>query len=353
MKNNNILLVGPFGGCNFGDDLILDSLKTFLEPSGFSVKYTKIGCMDNNDNQLSFPNLRKIRFGALLHVNKFDQIIICGGQQLQEPRLPNIFWGHLANIFHFCLISKVFKKKFYVLGTGCDHSFSILGKLMLKFIERNSNEIMLRDEASLCNYNKVNKTSQKSKLIYDLVFLNNFQVSNNHSKFKIIIFISFDLKNIKNREFKYKHLSNIIKYINNQGLSPLICFSDTQQNVDYSFFKDCNKFLSSNLIYSVINPYIYSKTIFLSLIKNSEIIISYRMHPLILGMCNYKKVIPIITCEKINSLVKRFEVKGSIIYKEGSNNVSCDFSFVKDSNYNIILLNKAQSELRSILTKLI
>lgn len=146
------LLVGPYGGANLGDDAIARSLIGHFRAWGWSVAATVfdggLGRDLGADRLEEYPQLRRFRPGALGVVVGCGRVVIGGGQQLQEPRLANPFWGHLANAWHFSRRARRYAKPYLVVGVGVDSSFSPLGRWMLRDLIKAAAYVSVRDEPS-------------------------------------------------------------------------------------------------------------------------------------------------------------------------------------------------------------
>ena len=146
MKKLKILLFGPFGGANLGDDYIAISMLNILKSSddNFEITLTIIEndfsfSNFNNLNFINYPNIRNLEIEVLTTLNQFDFIIVCGGQQLSEPRVKNPLWGLLSNVFWVSQISKLYKIKLLVLSVGVNYPLSIIGRIQIRQIIKSAN----------------------------------------------------------------------------------------------------------------------------------------------------------------------------------------------------------------------
>lgn len=149
----DVLLVGPYGGANLGDDAIaLSFLRSFRE-CRWSVGITLLGPQPElaraADHVEAYPRLRSLRPGALRAVRGYRSVVIGGGQQLQEPRIPNPLWGHLATAWHFAVMAGHHRRPLALVGVGCDERFSPLGRRLLRALVRRSAYASVRDPESM------------------------------------------------------------------------------------------------------------------------------------------------------------------------------------------------------------
>lgn len=332
----NVLLVGPFGGHNLGDDYIRDCLIKLLSSQRFAVNYTTVNS-PRSSNEILLPNLRKFRFGALLNLDKYECIIFAGGQQFQEPRIPNPFYGHLANMFWITFLSTLLKKKVFLLSIGADKKYSIIGRIYIRYILKRACYVSLRDMQSINNLTRFQCKHKQIVFRPDLAFFDclyrNSKKNKSKNKNLFIIYISLDKKHIKSLNYYFWHLSKLIEVLNSCNIIPTVSLSDVAIGGDFRFYQLWGRYSSSNLKVS-IEKYDDLKTRSLvDTIGSYTHVISYRMHPLIAGICAEKYVLPIKTCPKIESLVKLTNSeKCCIDYDENSTtlNLECLLQFIED-----------------------
>lgn len=170
------LVSGPYGGLNYGDDAIALEICNQLHKRGFDV----VLAVNDVDGAKGIYNcvpiverldLRRGHISCIRAIHNCDGIVIGGGEQLSEPRIPNPIWGHLATNFQICILSRVFNKKCALLGVGVDSRISIIGRLILHSMLKLVNFIGVRDPDSQSRLKRFIKSGASVYLGADPVFL--------------------------------------------------------------------------------------------------------------------------------------------------------------------------------------
>lgn len=99
-----VLVAGPYGGLNYGDELILHCIKESLQRAGHipvamssNVAHTESA---HGMRAIGAIDLRRGDLRGLRQVRSFDALVIGGGEQLHEGRLGNFLWGPLPTVAH-------------------------------------------------------------------------------------------------------------------------------------------------------------------------------------------------------------------------------------------------------------
>lgn len=370
MNGRKVLIVGPYGGANLGDDAIGASICHYFIEKGFAVTITTIGGGRfepiNEVKSLQLPFLRKFVVGALSAIKQFDYVVIGGGQQIQEPRIPNPLWGHLANVFHFAIAARLYKKRFFVLGVGVDKKISRIGRFMIRRLYKNSEILMVRDQESRENLRKqIGGDANKVFLGADMVFLSSelwlALVKSAESKgistsflneSEYLVFIpSFDAKHVKDKDQMLLIIRKLSAYVDERGLKLLIMTSDMQPNIDGQVYQYKEQILKNNKNVVFVDHHELSLTIFLAFLSKSKGVISCRMHPIILTLILKVPFFNIVTSPKMIAFMskagshdwiylaelfsKNFEAKldESIMMGFGSNNYN---SFISSERKRLV-----------------
>lgn len=149
-----VLLVGPYGGKNLGDDLILHQVLVELRRLELEVV---VSCSNPDFVAMQFgvetcPLLeyRSWTISSLEVMRTVDAVIIGGGEQLSEPRVINPVWGHLARTAHLCRVARKYGKPVMLWAVGLDKLRSRLSKWLLRqFVFRPGVVACLRDLDSI------------------------------------------------------------------------------------------------------------------------------------------------------------------------------------------------------------
>ena len=149
-----VMVVGPYGGMNLGDDLILHQILRAL--ADFDLQVT-VSCSDPGHIRRLFgvetcPLLeyRSWSTESLRLLDQLDGVIIGGGEQLSEPRVINPLWGHLARTAHLCRAARRRGVPVMLWAVGLDRLRSRLSQALLRqWVFREGVTSCLRDPASV------------------------------------------------------------------------------------------------------------------------------------------------------------------------------------------------------------
>lgn len=152
-KRPRVLLDGPYGKANLGDNAIAYCMSQFLLRNGIDVT---ISCLDPEYIRSSFGleavptlNFRQFDLGILRDVADFDAIIIGGGQQLMEYRIPNPFVGMFARVCHMARAAQKHDIPFVAWSVGMDWPLSALAKFQARRYMGSANSTLIfRDGTS-------------------------------------------------------------------------------------------------------------------------------------------------------------------------------------------------------------
>jgi polysaccharide pyruvyl transferase WcaK-like protein len=155
------LTLGPHGGENLGDELILSSVAAELGSRGFDVTAMS-SSPDLTVNFHGLPavqavNVKHRRFSTLRNLRDFDLIVVAGGEQIAPGRYQNPFWGHLANIAVTSAMARRQGVAFAVVGVGAEEINTRIGRSMLRRVLRNAVFVSARDQPSRDYLEKVGR----------------------------------------------------------------------------------------------------------------------------------------------------------------------------------------------------
>jgi polysaccharide pyruvyl transferase WcaK-like protein len=149
----SILVSGPYGGLNLGDDAIARVICDELVARGARVTLAALDplaawSIHTQAKTVERLNLRRGRLSMLSAIRHADCVVIGGGEQFQEPRLPNPVWGHLATNLQICAAAYGFGRPFATLGVGVDAGLSWPGRRAMAWMLRRSLLAAVRDSDS-------------------------------------------------------------------------------------------------------------------------------------------------------------------------------------------------------------
>lgn len=315
MIRKTIILSGPYGGLNIGDDAIALVLVKQLEKLGLEV----IIASDNVQNmQTLFPKnqiiqrlyLRGLKFETLKYLKNVDGVIIGGGEQFEEPRLPNPIWGHIATNIQLLIFSKFYNKFYGTLAVGFNTKMSKFSRWLIKSFIQKSDFIGVRDIGSLeflshkLNVKDVFLGSdpafllaKRDKQIDKVNIFNKFNIPINS---KIVTIIP---SNDKFHDMKYLSIINsLVQKITKENIYVVYAISDIQKGYDLDIYE--NKLLLENDKTIWLEPKGTNLDSLLELICASDCVISSRMHPLIFSLIQETPMICISRGSKMDNLMK-------------------------------------------------
>ncbi|RLQ87379.1 polysaccharide pyruvyl transferase family protein [Notoacmeibacter ruber] len=152
-RKRRVLLDGPYGYANLGDNAIAYCMSSFLTKAGIDVT---ISCLnpDYIEKSIGLPTLPILDFktlstSVLKAIGEFDAIIVGGGQQLQEHPVPNPFFGMFSRVCHMARVAKALNVPFIAWSVGMDWPLSPLARLMARhYLGSDNVTLILRDGKS-------------------------------------------------------------------------------------------------------------------------------------------------------------------------------------------------------------
>lgn len=150
------LLLGYYGGGNYGDELLLEVLSNLLQKQG--VQHATIGHHDPDHYQdyhreFGYP---RISFGSKVQLIKalfaHKSVVVGGGGLWGVDMNFNTF---LMSVFLF-IARRILGKRVYLLGVGYYNSTTSMGRAGAWFAAKAANAIIARDEETYHNFDKLN-----------------------------------------------------------------------------------------------------------------------------------------------------------------------------------------------------
>lgn len=323
----SILIYGSYGGGNYGDEVILDTiLQNLKNECDFSVLVSgdpnEVSRMHDVNavplwsappqKTLIGKTTKLIRFSLMLNrnVKMYDAVLIGGGNMIMDlfPKNPWI-------IFLLCLLSKIHRKKIYFVGCGAGPIYRNTSRILFRTALKMADLVTLRDAGS---YRLVRSLCPSDKNIFecaDLIFSNNhFNKDNipikqqNLGRIAINI-IAYNKPGYYPNADKEKYedycsfIANIISYFVSKEDTEQILLFTLHPEDDY-VLEDIKKRVDSYQENKVIFSCTYTSFAQLhAALKDYDLIVSSRLHSLFLSICLNKKVIPLIYQEKVQNFV--------------------------------------------------
>jgi len=304
------LVVGPFGGLNLGDDAIAFSLANWIKKSGGWVGMTLAHASSGLDlgvNQAEpLPVQRRLKLGALKNVDHYDSVIIGGGQQLHEPRIPNPIWGNLATVWQFALTARFHKCRFILLAVGAEKKYSALGKLMLKNALNCCDYISARDEESASEIRKYTKKSVfcGADLAFALPLRSLIKTTSQDKKRKLLVL--WVLSNDKFHDLKYlSPVHSVVNALSNRSVKSHFSLSDLQEGYDKVL--RTHEMLHFDKGSEWVDGRPHSLDLLIQQIVAANCVVSSRMHVLILAAIHGIPFVALNRAGKMEALLRAIQ----------------------------------------------
>ncbi len=318
-----IMLVGPYGGCNIGDNLILEMI--LGELSRFDIEVL-VSCSDPHivselygvatTSLLEYRSLSTESLKLLQHV---DGVIIGGGEQLSEPRIANPIWGHLARTAHIARIARINRLPFMLWSVGLDAIRSPISRwLIKKWICIPEHIITLRDEASVKRMQAI-VPSQKVDIFQttDPAFCLPLQ---NKSISKIWLYNEIGLPCDDKRVLLLVPAND--KLTNLNYIKEMICFGQMMSTRGYRVFgwitdlqESYDVVLADSELWQKIPGFnwlprmLYKKEAFSMVARAADIVVSARMHPLIAAYTQKTPSISLSRSAKMEAYAAAYNIR--------------------------------------------
>lgn len=326
-----ILLINQGKSDNLGDKAIKETAIKLLTELGHEVEFAGYAqCKEQNINEIltnnssNFSIKLKNRMPSIIKwllkyhweilkefkekkEKKYECIVIGGGQLLKKN-----------SVFPFCLLTWIYllrknkQKNIFLVGVGIDQNENYFEKNIYKILFKKIKGIYVRDEDSR-EYLKKNYNIN-SQYIPDLVFSHSRYIKNqeNQNKNYLTIMI-FDFVTLTHhfgkkitREEYYNQWVELIRKNIQDNLEIVLTYTTIEDKIETDLFK---KYLDETLEVKTKIKEVNTLEDLERVLQKSKIVISGRMHGLILAY-NYEcKLIPYIVSQKLESFNNNYLLK--------------------------------------------
>lgn len=159
-KLDNSLLLGFYGGGNYGDELLMEVLAGLLKKQGtkhVSIAYQQPGYYDAYHHDFGYKRVnihdRKVMLKSIVRAK---QLVVGGGG----------LWGLDSNLnillmsFMLFISRWLFGKKVYLLEVGYYNSVPKMGRISAWLAGKAANKILARDQETYDNFARINKQTE-------------------------------------------------------------------------------------------------------------------------------------------------------------------------------------------------
>jgi polysaccharide pyruvyl transferase WcaK-like protein len=315
----NSLLVGFYGGGNYGDELLMEVMQGFFkqqrikdlkiyyqDPPHFSVFHQDLGygLVDGRSKRHLLTSLVKCK-----------NVLIGGGG----------LWGMDANVNILLLgillfLGKILGKKIYLIGVGYYGSTNTYGSVSAYLTGLASTLIFARDQESFQNFKKINPATYLDK---DLAFYLSDLKTVSFTQTQVL---PFDLKKtpavvITLRRFKDSRgdtYSQLIKQlvIRNPQIHFILLLLEPKfiDPEGYAFIKNLGKYKHVEFYDFSYNPLLLVQ--FFQAHHQQLALIAPQYHAIITAILSKTAFFPIVYDNKVRELLQRLRVKGITPIKE-------------------------------------
>ncbi len=321
MEPKRILIVGPYGGVNLGDEFILSEIARHVSNCGFDVVATSV----DPDHTLRCHGLpaiepyrpRQLRFTALRRAQGFDALVIGGGEQFSEPRIPNPVWGLLAQAAAMAQSAKRAGKPVFVWGVGVDAGISIFGRLLLRHVFAGPNvTVTVRDARSAQRLEAYGHPRREVLVTADPVFglppldrgearkaVRRECLGSNDRGPLILVCPSND--QLHSLRYLPEMLGAAIGAVHDRGGAVLGLLMDNRPEGDQALFRFSVAGVSSVRWLSMRD---FDRSVLRRLFAGVDVLISTRMHPIIIAATQGTPWLGIARSAKMRSMFEALDV---------------------------------------------
>ncbi len=320
ISQSKLSIFGAYGGFNLGDEAILSGILKMLDELGVQRKNVTLGslCPEVTSRQHQVPSVRSITsFGLTDEFQKTlrdsDAIIIGGGQLIMESRrIPNPWTSLLARSAMVCHEAKRLRKPVFVWGVGVERIRTIFGRFQLRRLMR-ADTVTVRDTRSVrilsdYDYPFAQVVGDPASVLPRGNPIRGNELMSHYSNATICakaprigICITVDGR------VPVKDCKTIVVVADQliaQGGHVILFASDIRPSYD---IRACNWLVSHMQHTPTVLPIKqWSTQEYSDLLSAMNVIVSTRMHPVLLATCNDVPAIPVCRSPKSLSLSECF-----------------------------------------------
>lgn len=311
----HVLVSGPYGGLNLGDDAIAEVICAQLSKRNIVVTLAA----NNVENARRICptvfvterlNLRCGKLASLFAIRDCDAVLIGGGEQFSETRIPNPIWGHLATNVQLSYFSRLFGKKYALIGVGVDSDISGFGRFLIRGALRKADFVGVRDADSQQRLSNLINIDNEVYLGADPVFLmepmprtlarhdieKRFGIS--PSSQIVLMVLSID----KFNSLSYiKCLNEAVKNLIADGIYIIYAVTDVQPSFDLELFRKGMLYQNKKTFW--LPPGEDGVNGVRRVIAAVDCVVSSRMHPIIFAAVQHTPFVCLSRSAKMHALM--------------------------------------------------
>ncbi len=315
-----VLLVGSYHGNNKGDEAIFFAFQQRIKEISNTTDITI-----TTKNELYFQTNYKVKtvtpFRALLNVRKFDVVILGGGGLLFDYSIfDTLRVTKQSQLLYWLLVTYLanfFKKKILWISLGIGPLTTSLAKTLTKFVALRVNYITVRDNQSfkILSDMGIKRVAETRDIVFGLS-INTLVTSPTPDKYVLVIPRYWK----EEKDKIYENFCKIIEQFLSNG--DAVVLSETNNNKDKVLTERLSSHFQGRNNFQYL-PLIPNKSLsnFFDLIRGSKLIISMRMHPIIIAALFR---IPSIAVEyntlKIKEVMDELSMGGQVFQLDGISN---------------------------------
>ncbi len=297
-----IYLHGSFMNDNFGDYLLFKRVSEWIYEQNKDNTILSCNTSSAYDGLVEFE--RKSKKDC---IKDADLIVLCGGGYLGEPNSNKIIWAYNFIKNHGAQFRRIRKSKkpYIIVGVGAGPQSIFITRWFTKIMCNGAESISVRDVESQ-QFLKSIGVNKEINMIPDIVMsLNDEFINEKQCDINEVIDLEPNKKNV------LIHLTSRVSIENELIVNDIKKFSEENKDMQFiissdqgrEVIKKRNEFWVNKLNENDVKVYNYKNpNELLEIIKNSDLIITDKLHVGIVGTRFYKKVISVAGHSKI----KRF-----------------------------------------------
>lgn len=235
---------------------------------------------------------------------KYDLVVIGGGQLL----LSNATFA-IAMFCWVCFLRLFGNKNIVLFAVGSGPKFSVIDKLLFRYILNNVSDVYVRDQKSQALLKEL--FGINAKFVYDVAFIHNkiYKVDITKKNNILLGLVSLDVYNRYNKErlIKEEFFETWIRFLgeNNIQLKDVKLFYTTKNDRDASL--EFQKYIFDKYQIKLTLIETNTKEKLVNELAKSEMVISARMHALILGLTYNSKILTYPISDKLKEFYAMFD----------------------------------------------